>query len=131
MPSDYDVVVLSGISFDKLLVLAGIAVLLIGPTRLPAYAEKLGQFVRNLRRFADEAREKVRDEVGSDVFDEIDWKKLDPRQYDPRRIIADALLAPDDPDEEPEKVVGIATVATKPAEPRAAGAVPPFDAEAT
>jgi sec-independent protein translocase protein TatB len=24
-------------------------------------------------------------------FDEVDWKKLDPRQYDPRRIVRDAL----------------------------------------
>jgi sec-independent protein translocase protein TatB len=121
-----------GISFDKLLVMAGIAVILIGPTRLPGYAEKLGQFVRNLRRFADDAREKVRDEVGSDVFDDIDWKKLDPRQYDPRRIIADALLSDNDDDKaEPDKVVGIAAVATKAATPLAAGALPPFDAEAT
>jgi sec-independent protein translocase protein TatB len=120
-----------GISFDKLLVMAGIAVILIGPTRLPGYAEKLGQFVRNLRRFADDAREKVRDEVGSDVFDDIDWKRLDPRQYDPRRIIADALLSDNDDEAaaEPEKVVGIASVATK--EPLVAGALPPFDAEAT
>lgn len=120
-----------GISFDKLLVMAGIAVILIGPTRLPGYAQKLGQFVRNLRRFADDARDKVRDEVGSDVFDEIDWKKLDPRQYDPRRIIADALLSDDDSSSsEPEQVVGIAAVATK-AEPLEVGALPPFDAEAT
>ena len=121
-----------GISFDKLLVMAGIAVILIGPTRLPGYAEKLGQFVRNLRRFADDARDKVREEVGSDVFDDIDWKKLDPRQYDPRRIIADALLSgDDDEDSEPAKVVGIAAVATKTSEPVVAGALPPFDAEAT
>jgi sec-independent protein translocase protein TatB len=24
-------------------------------------------------------------------FDDMDWKKLDPRQYDPRRIIREAL----------------------------------------
>ena len=123
-----------GISFDKLLVMAGIAVILIGPTRLPGYAEKLGQLVRNLRRYADDARDKVREEVGSDVFDDIDWKKLDPRQYDPRRIIADALLSDNDDDApaEPEQVVGITSVATK-AAPAAltVGALPPFDAEAT
>ena len=28
-------------------------------------------------------------------FDEVDWTKLDPRQYDPRRIVREALL--DDP----------------------------------
>lgn len=124
-----------GISFDKLLVMAGIAVILIGPTRLPGYAEKLGQFVRNLRRYADDARDKVREEVGSDVFDDIDWKKLDPRQYDPRRIIADALLTDNDDDDasaEPEQVVGIASVATKSAPATlTVGALPPFDTEAT
>jgi sec-independent protein translocase protein TatB len=30
-------------------------------------------------------------------FDEVDWKKLDPRQYDPRRIIREALLDDDTP----------------------------------
>jgi sec-independent protein translocase protein TatB len=130
--------VFGGFSFDKLLVIAGIAIILVGPTRLPMYAEKLGQFVRNLRRFADDARDKVRDEVGADVFDDIDWKRLDPRQYDPRRIIRDALLddsgfdsdSDDDDDDEPTQVVGIPSVATKQA-PLAAGALPPFDVEAT
>ena len=32
----------------------------------------------------------MRDEMGPD-FDDVDWKKLDPRQYDPRRIIREAL----------------------------------------
>jgi sec-independent protein translocase protein TatB len=36
----------------------------------------------------------MREEMGPE-FDEVDWKKLDPRQYDPRRIIREALL--DDP----------------------------------
>lgn len=32
----------------------------------------------------------MREELGPD-FDDMDWKKLDPRQYDPRRIIREAL----------------------------------------
>jgi sec-independent protein translocase protein TatB len=32
----------------------------------------------------------VRDELGPDV-DDIEWKKLDPRQYDPRQIVRTAL----------------------------------------
>jgi sec-independent protein translocase protein TatB len=32
----------------------------------------------------------MRDELGPD-YDDVDWKKLDPRQYDPRRIIREAL----------------------------------------
>jgi sec-independent protein translocase protein TatB len=27
-------------------------------------------------------------------YDDIEWKSLDPRQYDPRRIIREALLEP-------------------------------------
>jgi sec-independent protein translocase protein TatB len=129
---------LGGFSFDKLLVIAAIAVMLIGPTRLPGYAEKLGQFVRNLRGYADSARDRMRDEVGAEVFDEIDWKKLDPRQYDPRRIIRDALSVDDiiaDVNDavtaEPRQVVGISSVATRTATRLEAGALPPFDSEAT
>ena len=119
-----------GFSFDKLLVIAAIGVMLVGPTRLPMYAQKLGEFVRNVRRYADTARDRVRDEVGAEVFDDIDWQKLDPRQYDPRRIIRDALFT-DGEEAEPAQVVGISSVATRASEPLAAGALPPFDAEAT
>ena len=68
-----------------------IAAFLLGPERLPRYAAKLGQFVRSLRDFANGAKDRMRDEMGPE-FDEVDWKKLDPRQYDPRRIIREALL---------------------------------------
>jgi sec-independent protein translocase protein TatB len=36
------------------------------------------------------AETRLRDEMGDD-FDAVEWKNLDPRQYDPRRIIRDAL----------------------------------------
>src|SRR5512142_1298106 len=39
---------------------------------------------------AQGAQEKVREELGPD-FDDVDWRKLDPRQYDPRRIVREAL----------------------------------------
>jgi len=78
-------------NFDKLAVIALIAVLLLGPTRLPVYAQKLGQLVRTVRGMADNARDRMKDEMG-DEFNDVDWQRLDPRQYDPRRIIRDALL---------------------------------------
>ena len=118
-----------GLSFDKLLLIGGVAIFLLGPQRLPMYAARLGQLVRNVRQMADGARDRMREEMGAEVFDEIDWKRLDPRQYDPRRIIRDALFAEDD--EEPAQVVGLSSVATRAGEPLAAGALPPFDAEAT
>lgn len=75
---------------DKLVVIAVIAVFLLGPKRLPMAAQWLARSVRSLRRFADTAKERAREELG-DSIDEIEWTKLDPRQYDPRRIIRDAL----------------------------------------
>jgi sec-independent protein translocase protein TatB len=80
-----------GLTFDKLIIIAVIAVFLIGPDRLPGYAAQLARLVRSLRAMADGAKDRMREEMGPE-FDEVDWKKLDPRQYDPRRIIREALL---------------------------------------
>jgi sec-independent protein translocase protein TatB len=80
-----------GLTFDKLLIIAIIAVFLIGPDRLPGYAAQLARLVKSLRGMADGAKERMREEMGPE-FDEVDWKKLDPRQYDPRRIIREALV---------------------------------------
>ena len=88
-----------GLTFDKLLIIAIIAVFLIGPDRLPGYAAQLARLVKTLRGFADGAKDRMREEMGPE-FDEVDWKKLDPRQYDPRRIIREALL-----DDEPVPVI--------------------------
>jgi sec-independent protein translocase protein TatB len=80
-----------GLSFEKLMLIAVLAVVVVGPQRLPRYAAQLAKLVRAARDIADTAKERVRQEMGSD-FDDVDWKKLDPRQYDPRRIIRDALF---------------------------------------
>jgi sec-independent protein translocase protein TatB len=80
-----------GLTPDKLIIIAVIAVFLIGPDRLPGYAAQLARIVRALRGMADGAKDRMREEMGPE-FDEVDWTKLDPRQYDPRRIIRDALL---------------------------------------
>ena len=79
-----------GINGGELLVIALLALLVIGPERLPQYAAQLGRFVREARRMAVGARDQVRAELGPE-FDDVDWQKLDPRQYDPRRIVKDAL----------------------------------------
>jgi sec-independent protein translocase protein TatB len=87
--------VFGGLTIDKFLVILVIAVFLLGPERIPHYAAQLGRLVRSVRNMADGAKERLREEMGPD-FDDVDWKKLDPRQYDPRRIIREALL--EDPD---------------------------------
>ncbi len=80
-----------GLTIDKILVILVIAMFVLGPERLPMYAKKLGELVRSVKRMADGAKDRLRDEMGPE-FDQVDWKQLDPRQYDPRRIIRDALL---------------------------------------
>jgi len=83
-----------GLSFDKIVVIAIVAVFLIGPDRLPAYAAQLARIVRGVMKLADGAKDRLREEMGPE-YDEVDWKRLDPRQYDPRRIIREALVESD------------------------------------
>lgn len=88
-----------GLNGGEFVIIAVIALLVIGPERLPHYASQLARLVRELRRMATGAREQVRAELGPE-FDDVDWQKLDPRQYDPRRIVREALQeAWDDPDD--------------------------------
>ena len=120
-----------GLTFDKLLIIAIIAVFLIGPDRLPGYAAQLARLVKSLRGMADGAKERMREEMGPE-FDEVDWKKLDPRQYDPRRIIREALL--DDPPTPTVRMAAAGAAATAAASaPRVfkPGGRTPFDSEAT
>ncbi len=75
----------------EFLVLLVVAVLVIGPERLPKYAEQLARLTKQARRFMQDTRKRVDEELGEDVKD-VDWAALDPRRYDPRRIVRDALL---------------------------------------
>jgi len=83
-----------GLTIEKLLLIGFIAAMVIGPTRLPLYAETLGRWVRQGKEMARGLADRAREELGPDVTD-VDWRALDPRQYDPRRIVRQALL--DDP----------------------------------
>jgi len=116
----------SGITFDKLVVIAILALILVGPDRLPRYAKRLGEWARQLRGFVNGARDRLKDEMGPE-FDEVDWKQLDPRQYDPRRIIREALQEPAAPVVAPARESAYAQRQRLLKEGRPA----PFDVEAT
>ena len=79
-----------GISGSEFLVIILVAVIVVGPQRLPEYTRKLTQMVRQLRVFLDNARSQIAEEVGPEMAD-LDLSSLDPRQYDPRKIVRDAL----------------------------------------
>lgn len=79
-----------GLTFEKLLLVAIIAGFVLGPRRLPDYAHRLGRAVRTLRHFVDSTRSTAEAEMGVPLR-RSEWESLDLRQYDPRRIVADAL----------------------------------------
>jgi sec-independent protein translocase protein TatB len=83
---------------------------------------------------ANGAKDRMREEMGPE-FDEVDWAKLDPRTYDPRRIIRDALLeeSPSDPVPAGPATPARSTATAYELRQRrlGKGPVPPYDAEAT
>lgn len=95
-----------GINGAEFLVLMVVVLVVVGPERLPQYASQLARLARQARQLASGAREQVRAEMGPE-FDDVDWRKLDPRQYDPRRIVRDALRddapAPTGPGARPQR----------------------------
>ncbi|MGX8249481.1 hypothetical protein, partial [Escherichia coli] len=91
----------------------------------------LARLTKRARETMQGAKTRMRDEMGPE-FDEVDWRKLDPRQYDPRRIIREALL--DDTPTATMRAAGAAALATQAATDKpafVAGETPPFDDEAT
>lgn len=121
-----------GLSGEKLLILAIIAVFVLGPERLPEYAKGLANIIKSIRKMAEGAKTQIKDELGPE-YEDVDWRKLDPRQYDPRRIIREALM--EDMDFSAEKKVLAETVSlaagvtvVQSLEP---GELAPFDSEST
>jgi sec-independent protein translocase protein TatB len=90
------------INGSEFLVLGAVALFVLGPDKLPGYAAQAARVLRQLRTMADGARDQMREQLGPE-FDDVDWKALDPRQYDPRRIVRDALAAADETDEARER----------------------------
>lgn len=148
-----------GINGGELIIILVVAVIIIGPERLPAFAEQLARAVRKGKEIFQEAKGKVDEELGPE-FKDVDWAKLDPRQYDPRKIVRDTLIedTPLDPNYEAKRrarSMGTTAAAAAPAatpspgnaktapppgfgdlsfenyQPLAAGKPAPFDQEAT
>ena len=75
---------------SEIVILLVLVAVIVGPQRLPQYAEQLARLVRTLRDMARGATQSIKEELGPEAAD-LDFTKLDPRQYDPRRIVRDAL----------------------------------------
>ena len=77
-----------GVNGWEIVLLALIAVFVLGPDRMPEYAAKLAHAIRRLRVMAEGAKDQLKDQLGPE-YEDINW-----RQYDPRRIVKEALLDP-------------------------------------
>jgi sec-independent protein translocase protein TatB len=107
-----------GVGLPELAVIAFVAVLVVGPERLPDLAKQAGRFLRQLRIMANAARDELRDELGPEYAD------LELRDLDPREIVRKHVIEAMEDDEEPPP--------RRPRErPLRAGELPPYDVEAT
>lgn len=79
-----------GLTVEKLLVIAVLAAVVVGPARLPEYARRLSAWVRTLRDAIESARATAQSQADLAGI-HADWEALDPRRYDPRRIVREAL----------------------------------------
>jgi sec-independent protein translocase protein TatB len=107
-----------GVGIPELAVIAFVAVLVFGPDKLPDFARQAGRFVKQMRQFAHNARDELREELGPEYAD-LDLRDLDPRAIVKKHII-DAM---NEEINAPASRNGV--------RPLAAGERPPYDVDAT
>ena len=116
-----------GINGGELLILIVVAIIVVGPERMPEYAKQLREWVVGVRTMVDRGRDQLKEEVGDDV----DWSTLDPRQYDPRHIVREALSEPAKTPRASAAVAASAAAPTVASDTTAGSPSAPFDSEAT
>jgi sec-independent protein translocase protein TatB len=84
------------IGWGEFLILIVAGLLILGPERLPEAAAWLGRTVRQIREFANGAREQLRNELGPE-FDELrapleDLRGFNPRGFTPRSALTRHLF---------------------------------------
>ncbi|MGH3444762.1 MAG: sec-independent translocase [Nocardioidaceae bacterium] len=107
-----------GVGLPELAVIVVVAIIVFGPDRLPEFARQAGRMVRQVKRFADSARNDVRAELGPE-FADFELTDLDPRQA-MRKYVRDMW---DEDDTE-----ALRSTSGRPLE---SGERPPYDADAT
>jgi sec-independent protein translocase protein TatB len=107
-----------GVGLPEMALIAVIAVLVFGPDKLPDLARQAGRMVKQVRSFANAARDELRTELGPEYAD-MELRDLDPRVI-VRKHIMEAMEADDD------------RPATRGKQrPLLDGEVPPYDLDAT
>lgn len=109
-----------GIGLPEFAVIAFVAVLFLGPERLPDLARQAGQMARKARQFANAARDELREELGPE-FSDLELRDLDPRAI-VRKHIVEAMEEADEVEQAPRR---------RGLRPLGDGEVPPYDVDAT
>jgi len=107
--------------------LAIVALIVLGPEKLPRYAADAARMLRQVRRMASEARAEVSRELGPEM------KDLSLTDLNPRSLVRKHLLDPidlDDLDDVGSKPAARRGPGERPG-PAANGAPPPYDEDAT
>ena len=56
-----------GLSFAEVVIIAALALILLGPDKLPDAARTMGKWMRDLRRVTDDLKDQIETEIYSDV----------------------------------------------------------------
>jgi sec-independent protein translocase protein TatB len=107
-----------GVGLPEVAVILFVAVLVLGPDKLPDLARQAGRMARQVREFANQARDELREELGPEYAD-LELRDLDPRTIVRKHIVEAMNDIGDEPDDR-------ATV-----RPLADGELPPYDEDAT
>ena len=102
----------------ELAVIALVAVIVLGPDKLPDLARQAAQLLHRARGLATNARDELRNELGPDYSD-LQLRDLDPRTI-VRKHITEAMAEVDREQSESAKKSALPD-----------GQVPPYDVEAT
>ena len=107
-----------GVGLQELVLIAFVAVLVFGPDRLPDLARQAGRMARQVRGFANSARDELRSELGPDYAD------LQLRDLDPRVLVRKHIMEAMQEDDLKERGRGRLR-------PLVEGETPPYDLDAT
>ena len=102
----------------ELAVIALVAVIVLGPDRLPDLARQAAQLLHRARGLAHNARDELRNELGPEYAD-LQLRDLDPRTI-VRKHITEAMAEVDREQAQASQQAALPE-----------GAVPPYDVEAT
>jgi sec-independent protein translocase protein TatB len=108
-----------GVGLPEVAVIIFIAVLVFGPDKLPDFTRQAGRLAKQMRTFAHQARDELREELGPEYAD-LNLRDLDPRAIVKKHIYDAMNEAMNEDDEARDRVV-----------PLGADERPPFDVDAT